>query len=208
MDFPDTLSKKGGIGMELRVLRYFLAVAREESISRAAAYLHVTQPTLSRQLMELEAELGKPLLIRGSRRVTLTEEGVLFRRRASEIVELADRARSELQDGAVSGDLHIGGGESDAMRLLARTARILHETNPGIRYHLHSGNAEEVGEQLERGLLDFGVMVEPGNLGKYDHIRLPYTDTWGVLMRRDCPLARKERIRPEDLWDLPLVLSR
>lgn len=194
--------------MELRVLRYFLAVAREESISRAAAYLHVTQPTLSRQLMELEAELGKPLLIRGSRRVTLTEEGILFRRRASEIVELADRARSELQDGAVSGDLHIGGGESDAMRLLARTARILHETNPGIRYHLHSGNAEEVGEQLERGLLDFGVMVEPGNLGKYDHIRLPYTDTWGVLMRKDCPLAQKERIRPEDLWDLPLVLSR
>lgn len=194
--------------MELRVLRYFLAVAREESISRAAAYLHLTQPTLSRQLMELEAELGKPLLIRGSRRVTLTEEGILFRRRASEIVELADRAREELQDTAVAGDIHIGGGESDAIRLLARTARALQETNPGIRYHLHSGNAEDVGERLDRGLLDFGVMVEPENLSKYDYIRLPYTDTWGVLMRKDSPLAAKERIRPEDLWDLPLVLSR
>ena len=194
--------------MELRVLRYFLATAREGSISKAAAYLHVTQPTLSRQLMDLEAELGKTLLIRGSRRVTLTAEGHLFRRRAAEIVELADRARAELQDGAAAGELHIGGGESDAMRFLARTARQLHETCPGIRYHLHSGNAEEVGEQLDRGLLDFGVMVEPANLRKYDHIRLPSTDTWGVLMRKDSPLAARERIRPEDLWDLPLVLSR
>lgn len=194
--------------MELRVLRYFLAVAREESISRAAAYLHVTQPTLSRQLMDLEAELGKPLLVRGSRRVTLTEEGILFRRRAAEIVELADRARAELQETAVAGDLHIGGGESDAVRWIARTARVLHEMCPGIHYHLHSGNAEEVGEGLDRGLLDFGVMVEPGNLTSYDHIRLPGSETWGVLMRKDSPLAQKDRISPEDLWDLPLLLSR
>lgn len=195
--------------MELRVLRYFLAVAREESISAAAAYLHLTQPTLSRQLMELEAEVGKPLFLRG-RRITLTEEGMLLRKRASEIVELVEKTEQELRrpGEAVAGDVYIGGGESDAIRLIARAARELRETCPEVRYHLYSGNAVDVGERLDKGLLDFGVMVEPDDLEKYDYLRLPYADTWGVLMRRDSPLAEKARVRAEDLWDLPLLLSR
>lgn len=196
--------------MELRVLRYFLAVAREESISRAAEVLHLTQPTLSRQLMELEAELGKRLLIRGSRKVTLTEDGLLLRRRAGEIIALADKTEAEFHEpcGAVSGEIYIGGGETEAMRLIARAAGALRRECPGIRYHLFSGNADDVSERLDKGLLDFGILIEPFNLQKYDSIRLPATDTWGVLMRRDSPLAAKRAIRPADLWDVPLLTSR
>lgn len=196
--------------MELRVLRYFLAVAREESISGAAEYLHLTQPTLSRQLMELENELGKKLFVRGNRKATLTQDGIFLRKRANEIIELVEKTQSEFQetDEAVSGDVYIGGGESDAMRLISRAAKELQKTHPRIHYHLFSGNADDVGERLEKGLLDFGVFVEPGELKKYDYIRLPYHDVWGVLMRKDSPLAEKERIHPKDLWDVPLLLSR
>ena len=196
--------------MELRVLRYFLAVAREESISGAAEYLHLTQPTLSRQLMDLETELGKKLFIRGGRKVTLTEDGIFLRKRANEIIELVDKTQSEFQDPdkSISGDVYIGGGESDAMRLVAHTARTLQSAHPNIHFHLFSGNAEDVGERLEKGLLDFGILVEPGDLKKYDYIKLPVTDVWGVLMRKDSPLARKDCIRPKDLWDQPLLLSQ
>lgn len=196
--------------MELRVLRYFLAVAREESISGAAEYLHLTQPTLSRQLIDLENELGKKLFIRGGRKVTLTEDGIFLRKRANEIVELVEKTQSEFQDSdkSLSGDVYIGGGESDAMRLVARTARALQSTHPNIHFHLFSGNAEDVGERLEKGLLDFGILVEPGNLKKYDYIKLSVTDLWGVLMRKDSPLAALDRIRPKDLWDQPLLLSQ
>ena len=149
--------------MELRVLRYFLAVAREENISAAADYLHLTQPTLSRQLMDLEEELGKKLFLRGNRKITLTEDGVLFRRRASEILDLVEKTESEFRsvDEVVAGDIYIGGGESEAMRLVARTARALRERHPGIHYHLYSGNADDVGERLDKGLLDFGILIEP-----------------------------------------------
>ena len=196
--------------MELRVLRYFLAVAREESISSAAAYRHLTQPTLSRQLMDLEIELGKKLFIRGGRKVTLTEDGIFLRKRANEIIELVDKTQSEFQDSdqSISGDVYIGGGESDAMRLVAHTARTLQSVHPNIHFHLFSGNAEDVGERLEKGLLDFGILVEPGNLKKYDYIKLPVTDVWGVLMRKDSLLACKNCIHPKDLWDQPLMLSR
>jgi len=196
--------------MDVRVLRYFLAVAQEESISGAAEYLHLTQPTLSRQLMDLEEELGKKLFIRGSRRVTLTEDGLLLRKRASEIVDLMDKTESEFHEieGDVSGDVYIGGGETAAMRLIAQTANALQERYPQIRYHLFSGNADDVMERLDKGLLDFGLLIEPVNLKKYDHIHLPANDTWGVLMRRDSPLAEKELIYPEDLWDAPLLISR
>ena len=196
--------------MDVRVLRYFLAVAREETISRAAEAVHVTQPTLSRQMMELEEELGKTLFLRGKRRISLTEEGMFFRRRAQEIVDLVDKTRAEFQamDAHISGEVWIGGGETDAMRLLVRTARRLRASHPHIAYHLFSGNAEAVAERLDKGLVDFGVFIGATDLSKYDFLALPVTDVWGVLMRRDSPLAARRTIRPQDLRGLPLICSR
>lgn len=196
--------------MELRVLRYFLAVAREETISGAAEAVHVTQPTLSRQMMDLEEELGKTLFLRGKRRISLTEEGMFLRKRAQEIVDLVEKTESEFSaaEKDIGGEVWIGGGETDAMRLIARAARGLQAAYPHISYHLFSGNAEDVAERLDRGLVDFGVFIEPADLSKYDFIKLPVTDVWGVLMRKDSPLAEKQTIRPEDLLGLPLLCSR
>ena len=195
--------------MELRVLRYFLAVARQETISGAAAYLHLSQPSLSRQLMDLEKELGKKLFVRGNRRITLTEEGELLRRRADEIVSLADKTEREIRDSSetVTGDLYIGGGETEAMRLVAKAAQKLLKDHPGVCFHLFSGNADDVAKKLDQGMLDFGLLIEPFDKKKYDFIRLPVTDTWGLLMRKDSPLSDKEYVVPEDLWSLPLIIS-
>lgn len=195
--------------MDLRVLRYFLAVAREESISGAAKALYVTQPTLSRQMMELEEELGKTLFLRGKRKILLTEEGLFLRKRAQEIVALVEKTESEFQgaEDNISGDVYIGGGETDAMRLIARAAHRLQAAHPHIGYHLFSGNAESVTERLDRGLVDFGVLIEPVDLSKYDFIKLPVTDVWGVLMRQDSPLAQKKTLTPNDLLGLPLLSS-
>lgn len=198
--------------MELRVLRYFLAVAREQSISRAAERLNITQPTLSRQLMDLEEELGAKLIVRGGRNhgVTLTEDGLLLKARAEEIVELADRTETEFanQEREVSGDIYIGAGETDAMRLLANTAKRLRDTYPQIRYHLFSGNADDVFERLDKGLLDFGVLIGETDMTKYDFLPLPVVDIWGVLLREDDPLAQKENIRSRDLRKKSLILSQ
>lgn len=196
--------------MELRVLRYFLAATREQTISGAAQYLHVSQPSLSRQLMDLEKELGQQLFVRGNRRITLTEAGELLRRRADELVLLADKTEAELRSmqEVVSGDVYIGGGETEAMRLIARAARDLQAAHPHICYHLYSGNADDVTERLDKGLLDFGLLIEPFDKQKYDFIRLPVSDRWGVLMRRDSPLAERQTICPADLRDLPLIISR
>lgn len=198
--------------MELRVLRYFLAVAREGNIVKAAEVLHVTQPTLSRQLMELEEELGAKLLQRGNRgrANVLTAEGLLLRKRAEEIVELADRTQAEFNtaDEIVSGDIYIGGGETDAMRLIAKTALELNKKYPHIRYHLYSGNADDVTERLDKGLLDFGILIEPADMEKYDYIKLPAVDVWGLLMRKDSMLAKKTSIKQADLEGLPLITSR
>ena len=197
--------------MELRVLHYFLAVAREESISAAAEALHLSQPTLSRQLMDLEKELGKRLFLRGNRKVTLTEEGLLLRKRASEIVELVEKTECELRkdEEIPAGDIYIGCCESEGMRIIAQAARALQRTCPQIRYQLFSGNAQDLSDRLEKGLLDFTVMTEPGELDqKYDVIRLPHRDRWTVLLRQDSPLSQKAVIRPEDLRDKPLILSR
>lgn len=198
--------------MDIRILRYFLAVVREESISGAAEFLHITQPTLSRQLMDLEEELGVKLLNRGKKNqgITLTEEGMLLRRRAEEIVALTDKTISEFdttQD-IISGDIYIGGGETNAMRLIARVGKKLQDDYPLIRYHLFSGNADDVAERLDKGLLDFGLFIEPANMERYNYLRLPVTDTWGLLMREDSPLADKESIRAEDLENIPLIVSR
>ena len=196
--------------MELRVLQYFLAVAREQNISAAAQSLHLTQPTLSRQLKELEEELGKPLMIRGSRKITLTEEGMLLRRRAEEILELVDRTEREVISSAetVSGDIAIGAGETDGVRQIVRTAKDIQARYPGIRFHIVSGDAVDVRERLDRGLLDFGVLLGDMDKMRYHYLELPMRDTWGVLMRRDSPLAEKSSVAPEDLWDKPLILSR
>lgn len=196
--------------MEFRVLRYFLAVANEESITGAAKVLNITQPTLSKQLMELEEELGKKLFMRGNRRITLTEEGILLRKRAQEIMELVDKTESEIssKDEVISGDVYIGGGETDSMRLIARVVKKLQEDHPHIQYHLYSGNADDVTERLDKGLLDFGVLIGTANIQDYDYLHLPTTDTWGLLMKKDSPLASLNSIRPENLQDIPLICSR
>lgn len=196
--------------MELRVLQYFLAVAREQNISAAAQSLHLTQPTLSRQLRELEEELGKQLMVRGSRKITLTEEGMLLRKRAEEILELVDRTQQEVMcsDDTVSGDIYIGTGETDGVRQLIRTANQLQGSYPDIRFHIVSGDAVDVCERLDRGLLDFGVLLGDIDKTKYNYMELPMKDIWGVLMRGDSPLAQRDAVSPRDLWDKPLILSR
>lgn len=196
--------------MELRVLQYFLAVAREQNISAAAQSLHLTQPTLSRQLKELEEELGKQLMIRGNRKITLTEDGMLLRRRAEEILELVDRTEKEVMrsDEAVTGDIYIGTGETDGMRQIVRTANQLQERYPGVHFHIVSGDAVDVCERLDKGLLDFGVLLGDIDKTKYHYLDLPMKDTWGVLMRHSSPLAQQETVSPPDLWDKPLILSR
>ncbi len=198
--------------MELRVLQYFLAVAREQSISAAAESLHLSQPTLSTQLKALEEQLGKQLLIRGtkgSRKVLLTEEGMVLRKRAEEILELVRITENEisLSDEVVAGDVYIGAGESDIIRIFARAAQQLQQQYPDIHYHILSGNAAFVKEYLDRGLIDIGVIYGPVDTAVYNAVPVPVRDTWGVLMRRDSPLAQKEFIQPQDLWDKPLILS-
>ena len=195
--------------MDIRVLGYFLAVAREESITKAAEQLHMTQPPLSRQLMDLEKELGKQLLIRGSKKVTLTEDGMLLRKRAEEMVDLMEKTKAEItaSDETISGNVLIGGGETEAISILAQAAKDLQNEYPLIRYRIYSGDAEHITERLDKGLIDFGLLVEPVDITKYEYLRLPVKDTWGVLMHKDCPLAEKEYICAEDLWDKPLIVS-
>ena len=196
--------------MELRELKYFLAVAKEESISKAAESLFVTQPNLSRQMQNLENEIGQQLFIRGSRKITLTEVGKLLYKRAEEIVELYNKTQNELNSPItdISGDIYIGGGESHAMSIIAKVAHKVQTQYPNVKYHLFSGDSATISERLDKGLIDFGIFIEPFDLSKYDYLRLPLTDTWGVLMRKDSPLADKDYITPEDLWDKPIIRSR
>ena len=199
--------------MELRVLHYFLAVAREQSISAAAKSLHLSQPTLSTQLRALEQELGKPLLVRGSkgsRKITLTEEGMLLRKRAEEILELVRKTENEitLSDDTIAGDVYIGAAETDRIHFLAKAAKKLQNDYPGIHYHISSGNYHFVTERLDKGLLDFGLILGTPDYKKYNVLKLPGKDIWGVFMRKDDPLAKKEAISPEDLWDKPLLMSQ
>ena len=196
--------------MEIRVLRYFLAVARKGSITAAANYLHLTQPTLSRQLKDLEEELGQTLLIRKSHRVTLTPEGMLLRKRAEEIIAMVDKTQSEFVSlgNTVSGNVYIGGGETRVMKEIATVIRDIQTAFPAIYFHLYSGNAEDVTERLDKGLLDFGVLIQPADLSRYQSLQLKGKDQWGVLMPKDSPLTAKKAIKKEDLLDLPLICSR
>jgi DNA-binding transcriptional LysR family regulator len=201
--------KMEGVQMELRVLEYFLAVAREENMTAAAQVLHVSQPTLSRQMMDLEQELGKTLFVRTNRQTMLTEDGMLFRKRAEEIVSLVERTEYEFKTDStdITGELHIGAAETDVMRVLAEVMTELHQRYPLIKYNIYSANADDVTEKLERGLLDFGLMIEPVNKTKYEYIRLPQYNVMGILMRKDSPLAQKEVITPADLQGVPLLAS-
>lgn len=196
--------------MEIRVLRYFLAIAREGSITNAANYLHVTQPTLSRQIKELEEELKQKLFIRGSHNMTLTKEGLIFRKRAEEIISMVDKTEEEFKsmDNAISGDIYIGSGETDAIRLIADMIAELRKDYPNIHYHLYSGNASDVTERLDRGLLDFGILIHPADISKYDTLHMPAQDIWGVIVPKDDPLSQKEFFTKEDLLELPLICSR
>lgn len=198
--------------MELRLLEYFLAVAREQNITAAAASLHISQPALSTQLRAMEAELGKQLLIRGvkgSRKILLTEEGMILRKRAEEILSLMRRTEEEITRSGetIVGDVYIGTGETDVIRLFAQAAKKIQKAYPDVHYHITSGNAEHVLDYLDKGLIDFGLLFCQVDSRKYETIPVPVKDTWGVLMRRDSPLAEKEAITPEDLWDKPLIVS-
>ena len=196
--------------MELRVLKYFLGVARTGSITAAAHSMHVTQPTLSRQLQDLEYELGRKLFVRGSHHVTLTKDGMLLRQRAEEIMEIVDQTESEFyaNSRSVSGDIYIGCGESEAVSLLAEIISTFRSDHPQVRFHLHSGNAVDVMERLDRGTLDFGILIQPVDISRYESIPLPVKDTWGLILRKDHPLAKKKSIRPADFADLPVLLPK
>ncbi|MBR1701481.1 MAG: LysR family transcriptional regulator [Lachnospiraceae bacterium] len=195
--------------MEIRTLRYFLAVAREENMTRAAELLHVTQPTLSKQLKSLEDELGKKLFTRHSFSIKLTEEGVLLRNRAEDLVGMADRIEKEFisLDDITGGDLYFGLAESYQISLLAREINTFKQNYPNLRYHITSGDTEQVVEKLDKGLLDFAVLAEIPDASKYDSLVFPEADIWGVVMPSDSPLAKKKAIRVDDLIGLPLFCS-
>lgn len=205
-----TLKRYNLLTMEIRELRYFLAVAKEQSISKAADYLFITQPSLSRQMQNLEKEIGAQLFVRGRRKITLTETGTLLKKRAEEILDLYDKTSAELHapTAEISGDIYIGGGESYAIDEVAKLAKALRADYPNIRFHFYSGDTEEVILRLDKGLIDFGILVEPADLSGLEYVRLPQKDTWGGLMRKDSPLAAKEFITPEDLYGVPLIRSR
>ena len=196
--------------MDLKSLRYFLAIAEEGSISAAAESLNLSQPNISRQMTLLEKELGAKLFERGSRRIALTEEGTLLRRRAVEILQLADTAVTEIGSAGkdVIGTVRIGCGETDAMRVVARAIRRFSETHPMVRFELHSGNAEDVSDLLERGLVDFGVLIEPTDKTRYDYLSFPTDIRWGALVRRDDPLARLYGVSPSDISGRRVIVSR
>ena len=196
--------------MEIRVLKYFLAVAREGSITGAANSLHLTQPTLTRQIKELEEELGHKLFIRVKYKVTLTEEGMILRNRAQEIVDLEEKTKEEfnsMQD-SIKGDIYIGGGETRAIKHITDIIKQMQIEYPEIKYHFYSGNAEDVIDKLDRGLLDFGVLIQPIDLSKYESITLPDLDIWGVITRYDSNLANREFVELKDLINVPIIASR
>lgn len=195
--------------MEIRVLRYFLEIARQGNMSRAAEMLHITQPTLSKQMKELEQELGKKLFRRGSSSMHLTDEGMLLRRRAEDILEMVDKTADEFHalDNITGGEVHIGCAESHQIKYLARAIKAFKKKYPLFRYHLTSGNTEQVAERLDRGLIDFAVIVEPPNLSKYNYLEVPGANVWGVVMKKDDVLSQKERICVDDLTGLELICS-
>lgn len=195
--------------MEIRVLRYFIQIARDGSMTRAAEYLHVSQSALSKQMKELENELGKKLFRRGSSSVSLTDEGMLLRKRAEDLLAIADKIENEFKtlDEITGGDIYIGCAESYLIKYLANAVKKMNEQYANIHFHITSGDTEQVTERLDRGLLDFAFIVEPPDLSKYNYLEVPEQDTWGILMRKDCPLAKKSQIEIEDILPYPVFCS-
>ncbi|WP_407371791.1 LysR family transcriptional regulator [Carnobacterium sp.] len=194
--------------MDFRVLNYFLTVTQEKTISKAAESLHLSQPTLSKQLKELEEELGVQLFTRGNREITLTEDGHYLMNRGKEILSLVDTTMTNLSSKeTISGKIVIGGGESKAMQFIAENIRVLTEKYPDVKIQLYSGNADDVSEKLDKGILDFGIVIDPVEKKKYDYLRLPRTDQWGILFHKDHPYAKKKAILSEDLKSLSLFVS-
>ena len=196
--------------MEIRVLRYFLETAREGNMTRAAGRLFISQPTMSKQLKELEKELGTKLFIRSNYSIKLTEAGMLLRDRAEDILSLVDKTEAEFKslEEANSGDIFVGAPESEAMSLFAEAVCSLQKKHPGIRCNIYSGNLTDVCERLDKGLLDFAIVMSYVDLSKYNYLELPVKDAWGVLMRKDDPLAEKDHFEVSDLSGLPLICSR
>ena len=196
--------------MEFRVLKYFLMVAREENITKAAALLHLTQPTLSRQLMQLEAELGVKLFHRSKHSIILTEDGMLLKRRAQEIISLSDKTVQELshKEDVLSGEIAIGCGETKNMLFLSEQIRKFRQKYPLVQFSIHSAIADDIKERIEKGILDIGLLMEPVDIGKYEFIRMPQKEKWGILVRKDSELAAKESINPKDLTNVPLIMVK
>lgn len=196
--------------MEIRVLRYFLAVAREGSITKAANYLHLTQPTLSRQLQDLERKLGQKLLLRSQHSVSLTSEGHILRQRAEEIIDMVDKTEQEFHSikDVIAGTVYIGSGESHTIKFITDIIKDIQKQYSEIKFDLVSGNAEDLIEKLDKGLLDFAVLIEPINISKFDYMTLPEKDRWGVIMKKDSPLAKLDNIKYDNLKDLPLIFSK
>ena len=196
--------------MDFRLLEYFLAVAKMGTITKAAESLHVTQPTISRQLTDLEETLGTQLLIRGKRQVTLTDAGVLFQQRAEEILSLMDKTRRDLldQNDLMGGTVVLGCVESYASWMLPEVLGQFSKLHPKIRYEIYSADGDDIREKLDRGDLDFGILLEPVEAAKYDSFRLPYWETWGIVLRKDDPLARREVIGKDEIQSIPLILPR
>ena len=196
--------------MEIRTLKYFLVAAREGSITKAANSLGLTQPNLSRQINFLERDIGKKLFNRKNYKIELTDEGALFKKRAEEIIDMVEKTRDEFKssDKIIAGNIRIGGGETHAIELITKIMRNIQKDYPNIQYHIYSGNSDDVSEKLDKGLLDFGIFIEPAGILKYDYIKIPAKDTWGVLMRKDSKLAKKRFITKNDLINLPIICSR
>ena len=196
--------------MEIRALKYFLIAVREGNITKAAKYLNLTQPNLSRQINMLERDIGHKLFERKHNNIELTPEGILLKKRAEEIIDMIEKTRAEFNftDELIAGDIFIGAGETWAMSLLASIMKDIQETYPHIRYNIYSGNFNDITEKLDKGLLDFGVLIDPADLSKYDYLKIPAKDTWGVIMRKDSKLEKKKYITKTDLLDLPLIMSR
>lgn len=196
--------------MELRVLKYFLMTAREENITRAAKNLHITQPTLSRQLMQLEEELGTKLFERSNHNIYLTEEGMLLRKRAQDIVDLSDRAKNELlnKNKELTGKIVFGCGETMCVRQLSHNLAEFQKQNPRIKYEIYTAIADEIKERIDKGLIDIGLLTEPVDIAKYNFIRMNQKEQWGVLVREDSVLAGKECVTTQDLKENPLIMAK